>query len=126
MAVPTEYLVFKINILKKLLIATLFVSLSAFLIGQKGFSLGFIVGGLLAMAIFSLLYKYVLMLRNIELSKRKRFIVPRAFILIGIMAFALAIGIKKGVPVFLGTAMGVLLLKIVIFIQAFQEKHAGG
>lgn len=124
MNIPADYFIFKINILKKLILITLAVCLIAFLSGQRGFSLGFLVGGLLAMAIFSLLYKYVLALRNIQLPKRKKFIAARALLIFLLMGLALAIGIKKGLPVFFGTAAGIFSLKIAIFTQAFQEKHA--
>jgi len=125
MSVPAEYLVFKVNIYKKVLFITLAASLAALLLGQRGFATGFFIGGLLSMAIFSLLYKYVLALRNLALPRRKRFIMPRALLIYAIMGVALAIGIKKGIPVFIGTAAGLLSLKIAVFIQVFQERNAG-
>ena len=123
MNVPAEYLIFKINIYKKMLLAIAAISLTALFLGQKGFAMGFFVGGALALAVFSLLYKYVLTLRGLQPAGRKKFIIPRALLIYFIMGAALAIGMKKGIPAFLGTAAGIFALKVTIFIQAFQEKN---
>jgi len=125
MKIPEEYFIFKISVLKKILIITLVISTTALVLAQKGFALGFLTGGLLSGAIFSLLYKYVLQIRNFSVSKRKRFLLLRSFAIYAIMALALLIGIKKGIPAFLGTALGLLSLKAAVFMQAFGEKHAG-
>lgn len=124
MSVPQEYFVFKINIFKKLFLITAAVSLITFFLGGKGFALGFLVGGAISAAIFSLLYKYVLIMRGIKLPGRKRFIAGRALVIYAIMAAALLIGLKKGIPVFLGTAAGIFSLKVAIFAQVFGEKYA--
>jgi len=125
MSVPTEYLIFKMNILKKIFLLTGPICIITALIGYKGFSLGFLVGGLLSMAIFSLMYKYVLSMKGLPSSRRRIFIVPRSLIMYFLMGAALFIGIKKGIPVFLGTLTGLLSLKAAIYIQVFQERHAG-
>ena len=123
MDVPPEYFIFKIHILRKVALITLGVCRVSVLLGRKDFALGFFFGGLLSLAIFSLLYRYVLMLRNFQPPKRKMFIMTKALALYFVMAIALFIGIKKGIPVFLGTALGILSLKAAIFMQVFQEKH---
>lgn len=124
MNAPAEYLIFKINVLKRLFLLIPGVSISALLFGQREFALGFFIGGALSMAIFSLLYKYVLETRNFSAQRRKKFIISRSLLIYAIMGIALLIGIKKGIPAFLGTAAGLLSLKIAVFIQAFREKHA--
>jgi len=123
MDIPAEYLIFKINILKRIFLVTLAVSLGAMLFGQKGFALGFCVGGLLSIAIFSLFYKYVLAIRGLEPPARKRFIVTKALLIYFLMGLALFIGIKKGITVFLGTATGLFSMKLAVFIQVFQERN---
>jgi len=125
MEVPRDYFVFKINVLKKLLLFTLGVCLASLAFGQKEFSLGFFMGGMLSMATFALLYKYVLQMRNFSASGRKKFIMARSLLIYLIMGLALFIGIKKGMATFLGVAAGFILLKIAVFMQAFQEKHVG-
>ena len=125
MEVPKDYFVFKINVLKKLFLFMLGVCLASLAFGQKEFSLGFFVGGMLSMATFALLYKYVLEMRNFPASGRKIFIMARSLLIYLIMGLALFIAIKKGIATFLGAAAGFISLKIAIFIQAFQEKHAG-
>jgi len=124
-SVPLDYLVFKINIQKRLFLVTMGVSLIALLIGQQGFSMGFFIGGAIAMALFSLLYNYILSLRSLkEIPQKKRFIIARSFLMYVMMGIALFIGIKKGIPVFLGVAAGMLSLKAIIFIHVFKEQHA--
>ena len=124
MNIPANYYIFKINILKKIFLIILGISLIALPLGQKGFFFGFLIGSLLSMAIFLLLYKYVIAINGLELAKRKNFLITRSLLIYILMGLALFIGIKKGVPVFLGTAAGLLTLKIAIFIQVFRERHA--
>ena len=121
--IPVEYFIFKIDILKKIFIIVLSISLISLLLGQKDFALGFLVGGVLASFIFSLLYKYVLQVRNFTLPNKKRFLILRSFALYAIMGFALFIGIKKGIYVFLGVALGLLTLKLALFTEYFKERH---
>ncbi|MFH1644909.1 MAG: hypothetical protein ABIB11_00650 [Candidatus Omnitrophota bacterium] len=118
MNIPPDYLCFKIKILKKLLLGIFVGGIAAFVFGYKGFCLGYIVGGFVAMSIFSLLYKYVLIARGLSLPKRKKFLAIRALILFFIMAITLFIAINKGLDVFLGAAAGMLLLKLVMFVEA--------
>ena len=125
MNVPPAYLIFKLNVLKKITVIIFGVCLVALFIGQRGFSAGFLVGGLLAAAIFSLLYKYVFAVRHIKLAKKKKFMITRALLIYALMGFALAIGIKKGLPVFLGLAAGLFSLKAAVLIQVFKEARAG-
>ena len=121
--VPKEYLIFKIQILKRVFLAAGVLSLTAFFIGQKGFSAGILVGGLVSISVFSLLYKYILDIRGFTAPRRKRVIISKYFIVYIIMAAALFIGIKKGLAVFLGVAAGLILLKIAIFTETFKTKH---
>ena len=125
MNIPTEYLTFKLNIFRKLFLFILGVCIISLLLRQKEFSTGFLVGGLLSAAIFSLLYKYVLDIRGFPLAKRKNFLIARSLLISLIMGAALFIGIKKGLHAFLGVAAGLVSLKIAVFTQAFQERHAG-
>ena len=124
MNIPTEYFIFKVNVFKKIFIITTSIFLLTLVLGQKDFAFGFLVGGLLSFAIFSLLYKYILVMRGLDAPQRKKFITLRMLIIYAIMALALFIGIKKGITVFLGTAAGIFSLKIAIFIQVFGEKRA--
>jgi len=125
MNVPAEYIIFKLNIFKKLFLFTLGACTISLLLRQKEFSAGFLMGGLLSAAIFSLLYKYALEIRGFPLAKRKTFLIARSLLISLIMGAALFIGIKKGLNTFLGTAAGLISLKIAVFAQAFQERHAG-
>jgi len=124
MSIPANYYIFKINILKKIFLIILGVSLITLPLGQKDFFFGFLIGSLLSTAIFSLLYKYVIAINGLEPTKRKNFLITRSLLIYILMGLALFIGIKKGVPVFLGTAAGLLTLKMAIFIQVFRERHA--
>ena len=90
MAVPLDYFLFKMRVLKKSFVITLLLSFAAFLSGQKGFSSGAAVGGLISIAVFLLLYKYVLCLRGVSRARRKNFLIPRAlfiYILVGLTLF---------------------------------------
>jgi hypothetical protein len=120
--VPVEYLAFKMTIFKRcLFIALIAVSIS-FLLGQKDFASGLIFGSLISLTIFSLLYKYVLALRGLNLPEKKRFIMPRALLIYMIMGITLFIAIKKGLPVFLGAACGIFSLKIAVFMELFRSR----
>ncbi|MFH1848349.1 MAG: hypothetical protein ABH825_03940 [Candidatus Omnitrophota bacterium] len=125
MGIPAEYLIFKVNILKKTFLIASGVCLTALVFNQRGFALGFFVGGILSILIFSLLYKYVLELNDLSPSRKRSFLVPRSLLLSAIMGAALFIGIKKGLPVFFGTAAGILSLRISIFSETFKRKYAG-
>lgn len=120
--IPVEYLVYRINIFKKSLFIILAVSfLSLFF--SKELSLGFFVGGLISMANFSLLSKYILRMRDFPLGKAKRFIISRFLIIYLIMGLALFIGTTKGVLPFAGTALGLLTIKFAIFIDGVFSKY---
>lgn len=121
--IPAEYLIFKINVLKKIFLITIVIPFSALVIGQKAFAMGFCVGGFLSMAIFCLFYKYVLAIRGLEYPVRKKFIIAKALLIYFFMGLALFIAIKKGIHVFLGTVTGLFSLKLAVFIQTFQEKN---
>ena len=115
---------FKINIFKKIILFIICICSITMLLGYRGFASGFLVGSLVSVAAFSLMYKYVLAMRGLSDSSRKRFIIPRSLAIYFLMGIALFIGIKKGIPTFLGTLMGLLSLKAAIYLQSFQEKHA--
>ena len=123
---PTEYLVYRINIMKKALFIILAVSFAT-LFFSKGFSLGFFVGGLIAMANFLLLSRYILkmkeMMKDFSLVKARRFIVGKFLIMYLIMAIALFIGARKGMVVFAGTALGLLVVKFTIFLEGLIVKY---
>lgn len=123
MSIPIEYLVFKVHILKRCGLIILFVSVISLLFKQGSFALGCFFGGLISILIFSLLYKYVLTVRGLPLPQRKKFFIPRALLVYTIMGLTLFIAIKKGLPVFLGTATGLLSLKIAIFIEGFKKRE---
>jgi hypothetical protein len=125
MNVPEEYFIFKISILKKLILITIGLSTAAFFAGQRGFSAGILVGGLISAAVFSMLYKYVLRVRGISPSNKRAFLISRYLLIYGVMALTLLIGIKKGIGVFLGAASGLILLKVVIFWEGSRQKYVG-
>ena len=122
MDAPQDFLLFKISIIKRCLLIVLVVFFVSLLLGQEGFSLGVLIGGCLTICIFSLLAKYVLVLRDLSSRQRKRFLIPRALLIYAIMGITLFIAIKKGLPVFLGTAVGLLALKAAIFAEVFKKK----
>ncbi|NQT90987.1 MAG: hypothetical protein HQ558_07020 [Candidatus Omnitrophica bacterium] len=122
MSVPVEYLIFKVKILKRSFFIIAIVSVAAFLFRQSGFAFGFLVGGVMSVFIFQLLYKYVLALREISAGQRKKFLIPRALLIYLIMGVVLFIAIKKGMPVFIGAAAGLFSLKLVIFAEAFRGR----
>jgi len=124
MNIPEDFLLFKITILKRCLLISLAVSLAALLLGQKGFALGAFIGGCMAICIFSLLSKYVLALGSLSSRQRKKFLIAKALLIYAIMGITLFIAIKKGLPVFLGTAAGLLSLKVAIFTtEVFRKEH---
>jgi len=122
MDAPQGFLLFKISIIKRCLLIVLVASLASLLLGQEGFSLGVLIGGCIAICIFSLLSKYVLALGGLSSRQRKRFLIPKALLIYAIMGITLFIAIKKGLPVFLGTAAGLLTLKAAIFAEVFKKK----
>ena len=120
--IPFEFLFYKLTIMKRTLFIILAVSFVTLFL-SKEFSLGFFVGGLIAMANFSLLAKYILKMRELSVNKAKRFIVSRFFIIYLIMAAALFIGATKGMAVFFGVAAGLLTVKFAIYINGIFAKH---
>lgn len=123
MQVPQELLIFKITILKRCLLLMIVGSLVSFAFRQGALAFGFFMGCTMAMAVFSLLSKYVLAARNFSPRQRKRFFIPKALLIYAIMAATLLIAIKKGLPVFLGTTAGLFCLKIAIFTEAFKKRQ---
>lgn len=124
--IPAEYLIYKVGILKKALFIILALSFAS-LFFLKSFSLGFFVGALISMANFSLLSKYILkmrdLMRDFSIIRAKRFIVVRFLIMYFIMGLALFIGATKGIDAFLGTALGLLVIKFTIFIDGILAKY---
>lgn len=122
MSIPIEYLLFKISILKKCSVIILLISAISILFKQGGFALGCFIGGFISIFIFLLLYKYVLVLKDLSPPQRKKFFIPRSLLIYAIMGLTLFIAIKKGIPVFLGTALGLLSLKLAIFTEVFKKR----
>jgi len=121
--VPVEYLIYRINILKKTLFIVLAVSLSGLFFSRK-FSTGFFVGGALAMMNFSLLAGAVAKMRDFSVKSAKRYVISKFLIMYAIMALFLFIAIMKGLPAFIGTAIGLLSVKAAIFFDGVRVKHA--
>ena len=121
--IPTEYTVYKIAILKKSLLITFITCFIAFFF-SRNFFLGFFIGGLLSMANFSLLAKHIIKMRNFSVNKAKRYIVGKFLIIYFIMGLALFIGATKGMLVFAATALGLIVIKIAIFLDRTVIKHA--
>ena len=122
MSIPVEYVICKINILKKAVIAALAVLIVS-LFFDRGFSLGFFMGGCVALANFSLLSKYILQMRELSIKKAQRFIVSKFLFMYLIMGAALFIGKTKGLETFLGVAAGLLIIKIAIFLDGLGRKE---
>ena len=123
MQAPKEFLLFKITIFKRCLLILLAGCIASFVFRQGAFALGFFMGSLISMAIFSLLYRYILAAKDFSPRQRKKFLIPKALLIYVIMGITLFIAIKKGLPVFLGCAAGLLSLKIAIFAEAFKRKQ---
>ena len=124
MSVPAEYVICKINILKKGAIV-MFGVLILSLFFDRGFSLGFFMGGCIALANFSLLSKHILQMREFSIKKAQRFIVAKFLLMYLIMGLALFIGRTKGLPTFFGVAAGLLVIKIAIFLNSLARRNAG-
>ena len=125
MNAPIEYVVFKISILKRALILLLpLLIVSVFL--SRGFALGFLMGGLISLANFSLLSKYILEMKDLTIKKAQRFIILRFLGMYLIMAAVLVIGITKSLVTFFGVALGLFLVKIVIFLERLIKRDVAG
>jgi len=121
MNTPVEYLIYKINILKKCLLL-MAIGIVVGLFWNRNFSFGFFVGSFIAMANFSLLSKYVLRMREMPIKAAQRFIILRFLLMYVIMAAALFSAVKKDVTVFLAVALGLLIVKAVIFVDNFISR----
>jgi len=121
MNTPVEYLIYKINILKKCLLL-MAIGIVVGLFWNRNFSFGFFVGSFIAMANFSLLSKYVLRMREMPIKAAQRFIILRFLLMYMIMAAALFSAVKKDVTVFLAVALGLLIVKVVIFVDNFISR----
>lgn len=121
MNIPVEYLIYKINILKKCLLL-MAIGIVVGLFWNRNFSFGFFVGSFIAMANFSLLSKYVLRMREMPIKAAQRFIILRFLLMYMIMAAALFSAVKKDVTVFLAVALGLLIVKAVIFVDNFISR----
>ena len=121
MNVPVEYLIYKINILKKCLLL-MAIGIVVGLFWNRNFSFGFFVGSFIAMANFSLLSKYVLKMREMSIKAAQRFIILRFLLMYVIMAAALFSAVKKDVVVFLAVALGLVIVKVVIFVDNFISR----
>ncbi len=114
--IPLEYLIYRINILKKTLFITLAISLAGLFFSRK-FSTGFFVGGALAMMNFSLLAGHIARMRDFPVKAARRYIIGKFLIMYAVMAVFLFIAIMKGMPVFIGMATGLLSVKFAIFLD---------
>lgn len=121
--IPLEYLIYRINILKKAVFIILAISLAGLFFSRK-FSVGFLVGGAIAMMNFSLLARHIAAMRDFALKKAKRYIMGKFLVMYIIMALFLFVAITKGVHVFIGTALGLLVIKFTIFMDGALVKYA--
>ena len=121
MNVPLEYLIYKINILKKCLLF-MAIGIVVGLFWNRNFSFGFFVGSFIAMANFSLLSKYVLKMREMSIKAAQRFIILRFLLMYMIMAVALFSAVKKDVMAFLAVALGLVIVKVAIFVDNFISR----
>ena len=90
--IPLEYLIYRINILKKAVFIILAVSLGGLFFSRK-FSIGFLVGGAIAMMNFSFLAKDIAAMRDFTLKKAKRYIISKFLIMYLVMALFLFVAI---------------------------------
>jgi hypothetical protein len=86
---------------------------------SKNFSWGFFLGSFISLANFSLLSKYVLKMKQMPIKAAQRFIISRFLLMYVIMAAALFAAVKKGLISFLAVALGLILVKIVIYLDNF-------
>jgi len=121
--IPIEYLVYKVTILKKALLIVATATLTG-LFFDKGFSAGFLVGGLISMANFSLLARHIARMRGFSIGRAKRYIIGKFLAMYVIMAATLFIAATKGMTVFAGAAVGLFAIKFAIFIDGIFIKHA--
>ncbi len=121
--IPIEYLIYKITIMKKSVFIMGVVCIGSILI-SKEFSFGFLVGGLLSIANFSLLAKHILKMRELPVKNAKRYIITKFLLIYFIAAVALFIAATKGMGVFAGTAVGLITTKFAIFIDNMIGKNA--
>ncbi|MBL7197308.1 MAG: ATP synthase subunit I [Candidatus Omnitrophica bacterium] len=122
MNAPVEYLIYKINILKKCLLFMV-IGIIVGLFWDKNFSFGFFVGSFIAIANFSLLSKYVLQMRDMSIKAAQRFIILRFLLMYVIMAVVLFSAVKKDMITFLAVALGLIIVKVVIFVDNFTKKQ---
>jgi len=119
---PPEYMIYKINIMKKSLFLVLAGSFASLFFSRQ-FSLGFFVGGAVSVANFSLLAGYILRMRGLSSRKARGFIVSRFLVMYLIMAVTLFIGITKGLVVFTAAALGLLAVKFAIFLNGIPKRY---
>ena len=120
--IPSQYLAYKIKIMKKAFLVIFALSFATLLF-SKEFSFGFFVGGFISVANFLLLWKNILKMREFSLNKAKRFIISKFLVMYFIMGLALFIGITKGVLAFAGVATGLLVIKFAIFIDGMFVRY---
>ena len=121
--IPIEYLIYRINILKKTLFIMLAISLVGLFFSRK-FSTGFFVGSALAMMNFSLLAGAIARMRDLSIKSARRYIIGKFLIMYAVMALFLFIAMMKGIPAFIGTALGLLSVKVTIFLDGALAKYA--
>jgi|GEM_PF-3220434 len=121
--IPIEYLVYRVNILKKAIFIMLIISLAAGFFSRK-FSIGFLMGGAVAMMNFSLLAGHIATMKGLAGKRAKSYIMGRFLVMYAVMALFLFVAITKGMYVFAGTALGLLVIKFAIFIDGILIKYA--
>jgi hypothetical protein len=121
--VPLDYIVYKITIMRRALFAMIAFCLAAMFF-SRGLAAGIVVGGLISIANFSLLAKYIIAMRGFSVAKAKQYIIGKFLVQYVIMAAALFIAATKGMDVFIGTAVGLLMVKVSLFLEMVVARYA--
>jgi hypothetical protein len=128
-SVPSEYVLYKISILKKSIGLLILSVAAAALLGHKGVATGLFFGGCVSILSFMRLYKYVLAIRETSGRQAKKFLAGRFLIIYLFAGITLFIALTKGPDVFLGAAAGLMLIRLCVFLDGLifsEAKSAGG
>jgi len=108
---------FRLDILWKSLTLTILVAVVSFVLGKRYFSIGYIVGFLVATASFANTYTSIRKITSGQVKRIKIYLASKFLLLYFVLALALITSFTKDKLMFVGVISGFISIRIILFID---------
>jgi len=117
-----EFEKFRLDILAKGLAIAAIASITAFVLGQRFFAIGYVIGFLISVSSFANLYTSIKRIAQGEVKKIKLYLALKFLTTYAVLSFALIVSFLKDTSMFLGVVFGFMSIKIIIFITNVRSR----